>query len=300
MPTIVGDLHGLDSLRVGVLRVPARRDRDRSRCGAVSPTCSGARRSSSPGMTIFLVGSALCGHGADDDRSSCCSGRCRASAPAASSRSRRRSSPTSTRWSSGRRSRRSTRPCSGSPSVLGPFLGGFLTDQLSWRWVFYVNLPIGIAAIVLVAFVMIEPLQHRHKHQLDWPGIVTLLGWTLLARLRARDRRARVPVGLVPDRRVLRRERAALRRVRRHRAARRRAADPARPLQDPGAARVDRHHDVPRHVDVRRAVVPAALRAHGARRVGDRRGPDPHPDDAGDDGRLGGRRAPRAAGSGTA
>jgi EmrB/QacA subfamily drug resistance transporter len=65
-------------------------------------------------------------------------------------------------------------------SVLGPFLGGFLTDQLSWRWVFYVNLPIGIAAIALVAIVMVEPLIERHKHQLDWPGVFTLLAWSSL------------------------------------------------------------------------------------------------------------------------
>ncbi len=65
-------------------------------------------------------------------------------------------------------------------SVLGPFIGGFLTDQLSWRWVFYVNLPIGIAAIALVAVVMIEPLEHRHRHKFDWAGLVTLLGWSCL------------------------------------------------------------------------------------------------------------------------
>ncbi len=65
-------------------------------------------------------------------------------------------------------------------SVLGPFLGGFLTDQLSWRWVFYVNIPIGIAAIALVAVVMIEPLLDRHRHQLDWPGVITLLAWSSL------------------------------------------------------------------------------------------------------------------------
>ena len=65
-------------------------------------------------------------------------------------------------------------------SVLGPFLGGFLTDQLSWRWVFFVNLPIGIVAITLVAVVMIEPLVERHKHKLDWPGVFTLLAWSSL------------------------------------------------------------------------------------------------------------------------
>jgi EmrB/QacA subfamily drug resistance transporter len=65
-------------------------------------------------------------------------------------------------------------------AVLGPFLGGFLTDELSWRWVFYVNLPIGIAAIALVAIVMVEPIQNRHRHHFDWPGVITLLGWTCL------------------------------------------------------------------------------------------------------------------------
>jgi EmrB/QacA subfamily drug resistance transporter len=63
-------------------------------------------------------------------------------------------------------------------AVLGPFLGGFLTDELSWRWVFFVTLPVGLVAIGLVAFVMVEPIQHRHRHQFDWGGVVTLLGWS--------------------------------------------------------------------------------------------------------------------------
>jgi EmrB/QacA subfamily drug resistance transporter len=68
----------------------------------------------------------------------------------------------------------------GFASIIGPLIGGFLTDSLSWHWVFYVNIPIGIAAAVLVKVVMIEPLEHRHKHRIDWVGIVTLLGWTCL------------------------------------------------------------------------------------------------------------------------
>ncbi len=63
-------------------------------------------------------------------------------------------------------------------AVLGPFIGGFLTDQLSWRWVFYVNIPIGLVAIALVAFVMIEPIVEHHKHSFDWLGVFLLLGWT--------------------------------------------------------------------------------------------------------------------------
>jgi EmrB/QacA subfamily drug resistance transporter len=68
----------------------------------------------------------------------------------------------------------------GFSSVIGPLIGGFLTDQLSWRWVFYVNLPIGIATIVLVQAVMVEPLDDRHRHRIDWLGMCTLLGWTIL------------------------------------------------------------------------------------------------------------------------
>jgi len=63
-------------------------------------------------------------------------------------------------------------------SVLGPFLGGFITDNLSWRWVFYVNLPVGAIAIALVAFVMVEPLERKRRHRFDWPGVATLLGWS--------------------------------------------------------------------------------------------------------------------------
>ena len=65
-------------------------------------------------------------------------------------------------------------------SILGPFLGGLLTDQFSWRWVFFVNIPIGLVAITLVAVVMIEPLLERHRHQLDWAGVFSLLAWSSL------------------------------------------------------------------------------------------------------------------------
>jgi MFS family permease len=66
----------------------------------------------------------------------------------------------------------------GGATILGPIIGGVLTDNFSWRWVFFVNLPIGIVGIFLVVVFMVEPLQHRRKHRMDWLGTLLLLGWT--------------------------------------------------------------------------------------------------------------------------
>jgi len=66
----------------------------------------------------------------------------------------------------------------GGATILGPIIGGFLTDNLSWRWVFFVNLPIGIVGIFLVVVFMVEPLKNRRRHAMDWAGALLLLGWT--------------------------------------------------------------------------------------------------------------------------
>jgi EmrB/QacA subfamily drug resistance transporter len=64
----------------------------------------------------------------------------------------------------------------GLASVFGPTLGGWITDSLSWRWVFYVNLPVGAAAFVvlLLAFPDIRPQGVRRA--IDWAGAGTLVG----------------------------------------------------------------------------------------------------------------------------
>ena len=63
----------------------------------------------------------------------------------------------------------------GISSVIGPTLGGFLTDTVGWRWVFYVNLPLGIAAVAFVALAM--PWRRTgSRHDIDYWGVALLAG----------------------------------------------------------------------------------------------------------------------------
>ncbi|MEU4703538.1 MDR family MFS transporter [Nonomuraea dietziae] len=69
--------------------------------------------------------------------------------------------------------------------VGGPLLGGLLTDQLSWRWTFYVNLPIGVLALLLIATRIHLPPEKRGRPRIDYIGAVLLtlaiVALTLLA-----------------------------------------------------------------------------------------------------------------------
>src|SRR5882762_8309832 len=60
---------------------------------------------------------------------------------------------------------------SGLAVLLGPVLCGFIVTHFGWRWIFYVNLPVGLITLVL-AFLFVPDLRPGRRHRLDWVGVV--------------------------------------------------------------------------------------------------------------------------------
>ena len=67
-----------------------------------------------------------------------------------------------------------------SASIIGPALGGFIVDNTTWRWIFYVNLPVGAVALA-VLLVTMPRRPYKQEHSIDWFGTAVLgLGTTAL------------------------------------------------------------------------------------------------------------------------
>ena len=62
----------------------------------------------------------------------------------------------------------------GFSSIIGPVIGGFITDQINWRWVFFINLPIGVIAALIIGIALKEPKRDR-RPKIDYAGAILLM-----------------------------------------------------------------------------------------------------------------------------
>jgi DHA2 family multidrug resistance protein len=60
--------------------------------------------------------------------------------------------------------------------ILGPVVGGWITDHWNWRWIFYINFPMGILAVILITFLIQDPpyIRQKRRHRIDRWGLLFL------------------------------------------------------------------------------------------------------------------------------
>ena len=62
----------------------------------------------------------------------------------------------------------------GLASIIGPFFGGWITDTIGWRWIFYINLPVAVVALAAVLYAL-PSVRTATRHHIDWFGSATLM-----------------------------------------------------------------------------------------------------------------------------
>src|SRR5260370_22071695 len=74
--------------------------------------------------------------------------------------------------------------------ILGPTVGGYLADEWSWRWIFYINLPVGIVGFLMASAFLFDPPYLRPAARSDWRGLgLMVAGFACLQLVLARGER---------------------------------------------------------------------------------------------------------------